>query len=130
MKAGDKFKKVYPFLAYCNDNLWWRCEHTTDEGWAGGCKEHYEDGPAVYEGQCLQDRFFTCDAEGFIEYEVLAIVDMPRKYQNRIIYRITMIDPDGNERKSSKAHTVTLAKFNNWIESLHSSYPHDYEVDD
>jgi len=130
MKVGDKFKKVYPFLAYCHDNIEWGGEHTTDEGWAGGCRNHYEDGPAVYDGQCLQERFFTCDAEGFIEYEVLAVVDMPRKYQTRIIYRVTMVDPDGNERKTLKANTVTLSKFLAWIGSGYSSYPHDYEVDD
>jgi len=125
MKTGDKFKKVYPFMAYCNDNMGWGGgDHTTDEGWCGGCKETFEGHDQD------QERFFNCDAEGFIEYEILAVVEMPRKYQTRIIYRVTMIDPDGTERKSSKAHTVTLAKFEVWRDSIHSSYPHGYEVDD
>jgi len=128
IKTGDKFKKVYPFKHW---------EHTydsfdgprVDEGWAGGCHDHVEDGPAVYEGQCIQEIYYTADGEGFIEYEVLAVAEMPRKYQTRIIYRVTMIDPEENERKSSKCHTVTEAKFREWIESGHSSYPKDYTVE-
>jgi hypothetical protein len=135
MKAGDKFKKVYPFCAWSNtyettplhDRFASR-EYETEKGWKGGCDKHYEDGPAVWEGQCIQEEFHTCDAEGFIEYEVLAITEMPRKYQDRIIYRVTMIEPEGDERKSSKAHMVTRGKFEQWINSEPSSYPYEYEV--
>ncbi len=131
MKAGDKYKKVYPFMAWSNTYETFSgfgSAVETDEGWRGGCDRHTEDGPAVYEGQCIQEESHTCDAEGFIEYEVLAIAEMPRKYQDRIIYRVTMIEPEGAERKSSKAHMVTRAKFDEWINSGHSSYPYDYEV--
>jgi hypothetical protein len=131
MKAGDKFKKVYPYCAWSNTyegSVGFPREVFTEEGWRGGCDKHTEDGPAVYEGQCIQEEFHTCDAEGFIEYEVLSIVEMPRKYQDRIVYRVTMIEPEGDERKSSKAYMVTRTKFEEWINSGHSSYPYDYEV--
>jgi hypothetical protein len=136
MKAGDKFKKVYPYCAWSESYETYAFTGfppqsrgvETNEGWRGGCDRHTEDGPAVYEGQCIQEEFHTCDAEGFIEYEVLAIAEMPRKYQDRIIYRVTMIEPEGGERKSSKAHMVTRTKFEEWINSGHSSYPYDYEV--
>jgi len=133
MKAGDKYKKIYPFMSWTNTYesfSGFASEVITEEGWRGGCDRHTEDGPAVCEGQCIQEEFFTCDAEGFIEYEVLAIADMPRKYQDRVVYRITMIDPDGKERKSNKAHMVTMNKFLSWVDSVHSSYPWDYEVTD
>jgi hypothetical protein len=135
MKAGDKFKKIYPFCSW--SNTYEGCsgffgepsrEPVTEEGWRGGCNSHTEDGPAVYEGQCIQEQFHTCDAEGFIEYEVLSVAEMPRKYQDRIIYRVTMIEPEGEERKSNKAHMVTRTKFEEWINSAHSSCPYDYEV--
>ena len=127
LKAGDLIRKPYPFISWV-DNF----GHDSGgqyEGWSGGCRSHEEDGPAVYNGQCLQETFYNCDAEGEIEYEVLAVVDMPRKYQTRIIYRVTMIEPEGNERRSSKAHTVTMDKFIKWAEASHSSYPHEYEVE-
>lgn len=135
MKAGDKFKKVYPFCSWSNTYESFRGfpgmpsrEVTTEEGWRGGCNKQTEEGPEIMDGYYEQCDFHTCDAEGFIEYEVLAIAEMPRKYQDRIIYRVTMIEPEGDERKSSKAHMVTRTKFEEWINSVHSSYPHDYEV--
>lgn len=131
IKVGDKFRKIYPFYQWDQTYQGFsRDEVITDEGWSGGCKKHYEDGPAVFEGQCIQEEFHNCDAEGEIEYEVLAFVELPRKYQSRVLYRVTMIEPEGNERASSKCHTVTEAKFRQWIESRNSSYPHDYEVMD
>jgi len=130
IKSGDKFRKVYPFCSWSNSyqSGFGREEIITEDGWAGGCKKHYEDGPEVSEGQCLQEEFHSCDAEGEIEYEVLAYVKMPRKYQSRILYRVTMIEPEGRERKSSKCHTITETKFRQWIQSGYSSYPHDYGV--
>ena len=122
MKVGDKIKKIYPFVGYVNKYTTLDGTEEADEGWAGGCKKDEGDfpyGPTYY-----------CDSEGFIEYEILAIVEMPRKYQKRIIYRVTMIDPDLKERKSSKAHMVTEAKFKEWLEAIHSSYYADYEVCD
>lgn len=130
MKSGDKIRKPYPFISWISDYIDYSGNHDTTEGWSGGCRSHEEDGPDVYHGQCLQETFYTCDAEGEIEYEVLAVVEMPRKYQTRILYRVTMIEPEGNERRSSKAHTVTMDKFMSWIEASDSSYPHEYEIED
>lgn len=128
IKAGDLIRKKYPYIRWVNDyeSIGY---HRTEEGWSGGCKSHIEDGVAVYDGHCLQETFYSCDAEGEIEYEVLAVVDMPRKYQQRVIYRVTMIEPEGNERRSSKTHTVTMSKFLEWATAWHSSYPHEYEVE-
>lgn len=131
MKIGDKFKKVYPYCAWSNSHevsVGFSREVFTEEGWSGGCKSQVEDGAEIMDGCFEQDTLYSCDEEGFIEYEILAIVDMPRKYQDRIIYRVTMIEPEGDERKSSKAHMVTRTKFEEWVNSPHSSYPHEYEV--
>ena len=135
MKIGDKFKKVYPYCAWSNTyegssggfGMPSR-EVITEEGWSGGCKSQVVQGAEIMDGCFEEDTYYSCDAEGFIEYEVLVIAEMPRKYQDRIIYRVTMIEPEGDERKSSKAHMVTRTKFEEWINSAHSSYPHEYEV--
>ena len=127
MKVGDKFKKPYPFksFTYSEDSFYGL---SVELGWCGGCYSNTQDGAEIMDGYFEQVTDYSCDAEGFIEYEILAVVEMPRKYQSRVIYRVTMINPDGEEKKSAKAHMVTEAKFNKWISATHSSYPHDYEV--
>lgn len=127
MKAGDKFKKPYPFksITYSENTIYGL---SVECDWVGGCRSDTQDGAEIMDGYFEQVTDYSCDGEGFIEYEVLAVVEMPRKYQNRIIYRVTMINPDGEEKRSAKAHAVTEAKFKKWILAAHSSYPHDYEV--
>ncbi|MDB4261397.1 hypothetical protein N9878_00880 [bacterium] len=126
MKAGDKFTKPYPFKRFEYEDGFMGGQ--TVEGWGGGCHERSQDGPAVYYGQCMPELYWECDGEGFIEYEVLAIADMPRKYDQRVIYTVTMTNPDKEIKRMNKAHTVTMSKFLSWVESGYSSYPHDYEV--
>lgn len=131
MKTGDKFKKVYPFCSWSSsheESAGFSREVFTDEGWSGGCRSQEDEGAEIMDGYYEQITTYSCDEEGFIEYEVLAIAQMPRKYQDRIIYRVTMIEPEGDERRSSKAHMVTRAKFEQWVEASHSSYPHEYHV--
>ena len=121
LAVGQIITKPYPFK-------FWENEHGS--GWAGGCHLHYEDGPAVYNGQCLQEAFYTADGEGEISYEILALVEMPRKYKNRVIYCISMTWPCGAKKKSSKCYTATESKFLEWVSSGYSSYPFDYEIND
>ena len=123
METGDKFKKPYPFKRW--DHTYRRLDGTyeTEEGWSGGC--HVEE---EYQENGCQYNIYSADAEGVIEYEVLAVVEMPRRFQTRIIYRVTMIEPEGVERSSSKCHTVTESKFRKWAEAFGSSYPHEYTI--
>jgi hypothetical protein len=127
MNAGDKFKKVYPFksVLYSENSIYGL---SVENIWVGGCYRETQDGAEIMNGCFEQVTDYSCDGEGFIEYEALAVVEMPRKYQCRVIYRVTMINPDGDEKRSSKAHVVTLSKFKKWINAPHSSYPHHYEV--
>lgn len=126
INVGDTFKRVYPFILVSEMNYDFPDGYSPSEFWIGGCKKHSEEGPAVFEGQGLMQEFHTADAEGFIEYEVLAVVEMPRKYQERVIYRISMIDPDGGVKKSSKDYTVTMNRFMGWING--NAYCHEYDV--
>ena len=121
LEVGQLFKKKYPFKHWAHTHKNFSGDYETEEGWAGGC--HVEE---EYEENGCSCNNYSADGEGFIEYEILAVVEMPRKYQTRIIYRVTMIDPEGGERRSSKCHTVTESKFRSWIDKGGSSYPHDY----
>lgn len=117
--VGQVFRKPYPFKS-------WEDEYSS--GWAGGCHMHIEEGPEIFDDYCEQNEHYTADGEGEIEYEVLAFVEMPRKYQARVLYRVTMITPEGDHKKSNKCHAVTEGKFLAWVESEGSSYPFEYEV--
>lgn len=117
-KVGDKFKRKYPFIRYCVDSMSWG-EHSTVEGWRPGCS-HESDGDGV---------ILSCDAEGGIEFEVLAVFDLPRKYQRRVAYCLTMIDPEGCAKKGSTVHLATVSKFAEWLDG-YTSYPRGYEVTD
>lgn len=122
MKEGDKFKKVYPFIHWEQSYQGFTGNIETDEGWSGGCNKEEES----FEG--YHGVTYSCDGEGFIEYEILAVVEMPRRYQNRIIYCVELTDPEGNVKKKGTAHMVTEAKFKEWIERFHSSYHADYDI--
>ena len=121
IEAGSVFKKIYPYKHWCDE---W------SDGWAGGCHESYEDGADIFDNYCEQVRFLFADAEGFIEYEVLAFVEMPRRFQSRVLYTVTMIDPEGKTKKVNKCYCVTEQRFRGWIERDGSSYPCEYEVKD
>lgn len=114
MKVGDKFKKQYPFKLMFSkgDGIF-----QDEEWWQIGC----------YQEQDGYEVFNNCNGIGYVEFEVLAIVDMPRKMKQRIIYKFDRTDPDGNVKKSSKTHTVTIDKFKSFISGDYA-YPYDFEV--
>lgn len=68
-----------------------------------GCVESREDGCEIGDGIYENSIYYACDAEGEIEYEVLAVVDMPRRMRQRVIYTTRLTEPDGNVRKASPA---------------------------
>lgn len=121
INQGDLIRKPYPFKICADQVSFGLEEHDFIEYWRGGCNPTLED-------QYAESAIYEADGEGEIEYEVLAVVEMPRNYQPRVIYRISMIDPEGVERKSSKDYTVTMSKFLSWVNAEHSSYPYHYEV--
>ena len=123
MKPGELFRKHYPFKHWAHTHKNFGGDYETKEGWAGGChvEEEYEENGCTF-------NTYSADGDGYIEYEVLAVVEMPRRFQTRIVYRVTMTDPDGGERRSSKCHTVTESKFRKWVEAFASSYPHEYTI--
>ncbi|MCP3681823.1 MAG: hypothetical protein GY861_03960 [bacterium] len=121
MNIGEKYKKAYPFIHWVNDFYTFDGQVDTDEGWSGGCNKEEE----AFEG--YHGVSYSCDGEGFIEYEILAVVEMPRRYQDRVIYCVELTDPDGGVKKKSTAYMVTKSKFQEWIDRFHTSYPFDYD---
>jgi len=124
--VGDKFKRTYPFILVGNPT--YDCHGMLDgidDVWIGGCRKK-DEGHTSEGGNGIVN---YCDAVGFIEFEILTFVEMPRKYQDRVIYCVTMIDPDGEVKRKNKAHTVTVSKFNQWIK--HSdAYVNEYFIEE
>lgn len=121
MKVGDKFKRKYPFkLVDCPTYDSHGMIDGIDEVWAGGCKSAFTP---------CGDPYLVALDHGFIEFEVLAYVEMPRKYMNRVVYCVTMTDPDGNVQEKNRAHCVTEKKFKSWIDK-ECAYAWPYEMSD
>jgi len=118
-KAGDIIRKKYPYSFYeaggegeiIGPSEWWQI----------GCKKTFEQ----YDQGC-GETFYNADGEGFIDIEVLAVVDMPRKIKQRVLYKFDQILPDNSIKKSSKVYTVTVDKFNELITG--QAYWHEYEL--
>lgn len=124
VKAGDTFESDYPFKSYVNHSIFGsQYEPEITEGWAMGCHKQTEDDGSEY--GC--DTLYTANGVGKIIFEVLAVAEMPRKYQSRVIYKFDRIEPEGERVNSSKCHTVTMSHFLNMIEA---PYPNEYEVEE
>jgi hypothetical protein len=119
IKSGDVIRKVYPYSFY---------ESTEEEGffgrsewWQIGCKKTFEQ-----YGQGYGETFYHADGEGFIDIEILAVVDMPRQIKKRVLYKFDQILPDGKIKKSSRVYTVTIDKFKELITG--NAYWYEYEL--
>ena len=118
MKVGEIFECEYPFKKYSYKPIL----PTDDlhEGWSMGCNSYTE----MYSESdgCI---FYNANGIGKIIFEVLAIVEMPKRYMTRVIYKFDRVDPDGIRINSSKTHTVTQKHFESMIEN---PYQKDWSV--
>ena len=120
MKVGDRIKKKYPYRLFVSEG---QGVFDSYEIWQMGCHKTYEQC-----GQGYGETFYNADGEGFIDIEILAIVDMPRKIKQRVLYKFDQICPDGTIKKSSKVYTVTIDKFKELITG--QAYYYEYEIND
>lgn len=128
IEVGKTYKVEYPFkfekYKVGSDSLFgFSVEDETV--WLAGCHCSIEDGVQIAEGYYEQCYIFWCDAIGYIEYEVLAIVPLGEKLNDRVIYRKTYRYPDGKVRKfEPQLMTVTL------LESrIKKPFKVEYEID-
>ncbi len=122
LKVGDKFETVYPFHSEYNSFTKYDGELIEYEQWVGGCRKSEEPADSGYGNQTV----YTADAEGSRILTILGIAEMPKGWQRRIIYSVTMIQPDGKKRRNSRAYIVTEARFNR----MATGYFADYDVND
>ena len=114
LKAGDKYEMAFPFHAE-------RFMGTIY--WVGGCEVHDE----TYEPG-IGERFFTAHGEGKVIYEILSIAEMPGRYMDRVIFKRSTIDPDGDTANPGEIKMLTVRKFIKDINSR-TPFPVDYELE-
>jgi len=123
INVGDEFEMVYPFKIIENI-VGNRYEPEIMENWYAGCKVTEEEDGSGYG----YERHFTANGEGKVIYKVLAIVEMPQKYIDRVVFLRSLIDPDGSKYSKGEVRTLTKTLFDRDVKSITPFKP-DYEVE-
>ena len=131
LKVGNKFEMKWPFY---KDITSYTCLGNQFSGkhgkevresvcWVGGCFRSDES-----ESEYKHEFFYNSTAYGKLVYEVLAIAEMPNRYQNRVIFKRSRIDPDGKLLSGGEVKVLTIGAFN---KDINSSCPFkaDFEID-
>ena len=123
LKAGDKYEMAWPFhfeQLTTNSNFGWG----SDDYWVGGCKVDVEQ-----HSEWESERFFTAHGEGKVIYEILSIAEMPGRYMDRVIFKRSTIDPEGDTANPGEIKMLTVRKFIKDITSR-TPFPVNYELEE
>lgn len=112
--VGDRFEMAFPF------HVEGFAKHRF---WVGGCEVHDE----TYEPG-IGERFFTAHGEGKVIYEVLSIAEMPGRYMDRVVFKRSTINPDGNTANPGEIRVLTVRKFIKHVTSR-TPFPVEYELE-
>lgn len=92
--------------------------------WRSGCIVHDEQ-----YGEGHGERFYTAHGEGQIIYKVLSIAKMPKRFQDRIIFKRWVVTPDNEKYNNGEVRMLTKLSFIKDIKSR-SPFRADYEVEE
>lgn len=118
IKVGNKFEMAFPFHRQCIEGV------SKYYYWVGGCEVDIE-----HHGEWETERFFTAHGEGKVTYEVLSIANMPGRYMDRVIFKRSTIDPEGEVANSGEIKVLTVRKFIKHVTS-HTPFPVEYELEE
>lgn len=128
LRVGDTFKMKFPFRKEKIENQITPLSNNPIEGfsfWFAGCHLDEEfDGSGYGYSRC-----FTANGEGLVIYEVLSIANMPGRYQDRVIFKRWLMDPDGERYNTGEVRTLTVNSFEKDINST-SPFKAEYEVNE
>jgi len=121
LKPGDKYEMAWPFhFEQISSNSIFGLG--VDDYWVGGCKVTVES-----HNEWESERFFTAHGEGKVIYEILSIAEMPTRYMDRVIFKRSTINPDGNVSNPGEVKTLTVRKFLKDVNSR-TPFPVEYEL--
>lgn len=123
INVGDEFTMAFPFQIIENA-IGNRYEPEIHESWFAGCKVSEEDDGSGYG----VSRIFTANGEGNVIYKVLAVVEMPGKYIDRVVFLRSLVDPDGKKYGKAEVRTITKTLFIRDI-GLTTPFKPEYEVE-
>lgn len=126
LKVGDKFEMTWPFSATVHKASSGNALFAKRDGftmWSSGCDatfEQYDEGRG--------EMFLTAHGEGKVIYKILSVVEMPSRYQDRIIFKRLLINPVGKKYNNGEVRTVTVNSFKKDINSI-TPFKGDYELE-
>lgn len=94
------------------------------ENWYAGCKVTEEDDGSEFG----HDVHFTAHGDGKVIYKILSLVKMPGRYQDRVIFKRWLIDPDGNKYNNGEVRMLTKKSFCRDVTSR-TPFRADYELE-
>ena len=127
LKVGKEYSMVFPFT---------RCDHLAINSsflmpardafhiWSAGCELHEECDGSGYG----MSRDFTANGEGQVIYSILAITELIGRYEDRVIFKRWLINPDGKKYSNGEVRMLTRKAFEKDINSR-SPFRADYELD-
>jgi len=123
IRVGDVFERPYPFYDAVKDE-----GSCAGEMFIPGCrviKETEDWGWGDVEVAC-----FFADYVGEIVMEVISIAELPGRYVDRVFYRKSYKNSDGERHSKATLEVATITKFKKWIDSDGSPFPREYEMAD
>lgn len=127
LKVGKEYSMVFPFT---------RFDHKVTSGnalfapidafhiWSAGCELHEECDGSGYG----MTRDFTANGEGQVIYSILAITELIGRFEDRVIFKRWLINPDGKKYNNGEVRILTRKAFEKDINS-HSPFKADYELE-
>ena len=111
LTINKEYKMTFPFH-----------KHEITKQWYPGCVVHEE------REECYTNRFFTAHSEGEVIYKILALVEMPDRYKDRVIFKRWLVDPDGKKYNNGEVRMLTKDLFIRDT-NLYTPFKADYEVE-
>jgi len=115
LKIGIEHTMVFPFVSNTFAGV---------KYWRPGCNVTKEADGSGYG----MEVYFDADSEGKVIYRVLSIASMPKPFQDRIIFKRWLINPDGKRHNNGEVRMLTKKSF---LKDINSRTPFkvDYELE-
>lgn len=135
IKPGDFFRPEWPFRRDENaikNNAEARQSRKSVPQPPADCP--WPDGPEIWQewewkpGATIEGGYHDggtwsqCDAMGHAEFLVVQLCELPGRYQDRVFYKRTLIDPDGKRWGGKDLRVATLGRFQKWIGGWRPEY--------
>lgn len=127
LKVGSEHSMVFPFTKTVHPAMSGNSLFSAQDAfhiWSAGCELHEECDGSDYG----ITRDFTANGEGQVIYSILAITEMVGRYQDRVIFKRWLINPDGKKYNNGEVRMLTRKAFEKDINST-SPFRADYEVE-